>query len=72
MPTYTDAELLVLVNSAIGGTLDRNAQQLIIAGRSITALSMSELLVLRNDLEWRIARAAGTLRPLVARFRSPG
>ena len=71
MADPTDAELLSLVKSALSGTLTRAASQMTIAGRTITSFSLTELITLRNDLEQRIRLAAGTARPLVARFRKP-
>jgi len=71
MSTPTDAELLVLVKGALSGTLTRAASQITIAGRTLTSLSIPDLITLRNDLEQRIRAAAGTDRPVVARFRKP-
>lgn len=58
----TDAELLEKVRHAPGGTLDRNAADVTINGRRLSARSLTELLALRKNLEWRAAWARGTER----------
>ena len=69
MTAPTDAELLEKVKEALGGTLDRNAASITIAGRTLGSLRISELIALRNDLERRIAIAAGKGRSAVVRFQ---
>jgi len=68
----TDAELLVKVEAALSGTLDRNAQQLSINGRSITSLSIKELIDLRATLLRNIANSSRTGSAVVVTFRNAG
>jgi hypothetical protein len=69
--TPTDSELLDAVKSAMSGTLSRNAQAYTVNGRSLTSLSLSELMKLRDYLEGKVAEAAGDIRPGVVTFRRP-
>ena len=67
----TDAELLTAIESALSGTLDRNAASISINGRSITSLSFKELMDARDNVKAKIAKAAGSGRAAVVRFRNP-
>jgi hypothetical protein len=68
----TDDELLSLVKQALSGTLARNAAALRTAtGRHVQGLAITDLIVLRKDLEARIAAAAGCSSSRPIRFRSP-
>lgn len=68
----TDAELLVLVEAAIAGTLGREAQEIEINNRRIESFSPRELFDIRNDLVNKIAQAStSTSRTSVATFRRP-
>lgn len=67
----TSAELLVLVESAISGTLTRTGKLSVINGRTIETFSLPELFAIRRQLQVEVARDAGPVRPLVGRFRNP-
>lgn len=71
-PTHTDQELLDLVRDAIAGTLTREAQQITINGRTLQMFSMPDLMRMETFYTRKIARAAGSNRALVTRFRNPG
>jgi hypothetical protein len=71
MADPTDEELLSAVKLALKGSLEMGARDMKIAGRSITTFSLAELILLRNDLERRIAIAAGRGQASVATFRQP-
>ena len=70
--TYTDQELLDLVRAAIAGTLTREAAQITIEGRTLQSFSLSDLRLMENHYARKVARAAGSNRALVTRFRNPG
>ena len=55
----SDAELLVLLDAAIAGTLGRGAASYSIGGRSVQSFSLAELIAERQKVKTRIARATG-------------
>jgi len=67
--TYTDAELLALVRSALGGQLSRGAAEVTINGRRVGSFSLTELIELEKYYTNKVADAAGGRRPAVVTFR---
>jgi len=61
---------LTKIDAGIDFVVDGNAASLAIAGRSLTALSLSELEALRDKYQRRLNNING-VRPLVVRFGRP-
>lgn len=72
MATYTDAQILEAIRAAIYGTATRNAKQMQINGRSISSLSLRELIAAEKHFADKVAASEGLRQSAVAKFRTPG
>ena len=71
MADPTDSEMLSAIRSALKGTLDSNAQSYSIGGRSLTHVSIPDLITLESLYSRRVSIANGTNRPGVVTFGNP-
>ncbi|HUX15886.1 MAG TPA: hypothetical protein VMW52_05400 [Phycisphaerae bacterium] len=71
MADPTDAEMVSAIKAALKGTIDGNVASYAVAGRSLTRMTPRQLMEALTWFEARVARAAGTAGPAVARFREP-